>query len=189
MTEPTNDEPKMFPEDYVKELRDENAQRRLAEKNVRDQLAQVRDALGVPQDDGSADVVQTIHDLRSRSEADRGLAAETLVRAEFNRAAAELDEVDADAAWRLADKDGIRVDLESRKVEGLREVLETLVRDKPFLVSRAGSAGSPGGGTPRTSASPGDDSLEGRVRKQFQKRLPSGMTVPGESIGRMCITR
>jgi hypothetical protein len=84
---------------------------------------------------------------------------------------------------------GVRVDLETRKVEGLREALETLVRDKPYLVSRAGRAGSPGGGTPRTTAKQDDDSLEGRVRKQFQKRLPAGMGAPGATQGGLRIRR
>jgi hypothetical protein len=183
MTEPTTpEEPKTFPEEYVKELREENARRRLAEKTLRDQLTQVRAALGVLEDE-AADPVKAAETLRSRSDADRKLVTETLVRAEFERTSAEFGIVDADAAFRLADVSAVRVDLESRKVLGLREVLETLVRERPFLVGRASRAGSPGGGTPRASGKPDDDSLGGRIRKQFERRMPAGMSVPGASVG------
>ena len=129
--------------------------------------------------------------MRAQVTADRELACDALVRVEFQKLAVEMNLVDVDAARRLADMEAVRVDPENRKVEGLRETLEALVKDKPYLVGNAGMsrAGSPGGGTPRSNGRQDDDSLNGRVRKQFQKRLPSGMTVPGESIGRMRITR
>ena len=78
--------------------------------------------------------------------------------------------------------------LESRKVEGLREVLEALVREKPYLTGRTPKAGSPGGGTPRSGGARDDDSLGGRIRKQFRKRLPSGLAVPGGNLGDLRIT-
>jgi len=189
VTEPENhDDAKTFSEDYVKTLREENARRRLAEKNVKEELARVRDALGV-QDDASVDLADACEQLRTRSEADRQLATDALIRVEFAQIANDLDLVDADAAFRLADTSAVRVDPGTRKVEGLREVLDALVREKPYLVGRATRAGSPGGGTPRSGARQDDDSLGGRIRKQFQKRLPSGMTVPGGDLGNLRITR
>lgn len=189
MTEPANsDEPKTFSEDYVKTLREENARRRLAEKSVKEELARIRDALGI-EEDGSADLTEAVQTMRTRSEADRQLASDALIEAEFAKLAGEFDLVDVDAARQLADTGAVRVDLESCKVEGLREVLEALVREKPYLASRAPRAGSPGGGTPRSQGKQDDDSLGGRIRKQFQKRLPSGMTVPGENLGNLRITR
>jgi hypothetical protein len=188
MTEATNDEPKVFSEDYVRTLREENARRRLAEKNVKEQMTRVRDMLGVESED-PGELEKTVARMRGQSEADRETAREALLQAEFAKLSRELDLVDGDAAWRLADRSTVRVDLESRKVEGLREVLEALVREKPYLAGRGGRAGSPGGGTPRSTARQDDDSLSGRIRKQFQKRLPSGMTVPGASIGDLRITR
>lgn len=183
-----NDEPKTFSEDYVKTLREENARRRLAEKNTSDELARVRDVLGL-ETDAPADIPQEVEKLRARSEADRELAREALMQTEFTRLSGELGLVDADAAWRLADKSAVRVDLERRKVEGLKEVLEALIREKPYLAGRAPRAGSPGGGTPRAAGKQDDDSLGGRIRKQFQKRLPSGMAVPGASLGDLRITK
>ena len=183
-----SDPPKSFPEDYVKTLREENARRRLAEKNVKDELTRVKDALGVEceESESAADAAEK---LRTRSEADRELAREALMQAEFARLSTELEIADADAAWRLADRSAVRVDLDSRKVEGLREVMENLLREKPYLVMRAPRSGSPGGGTPRSAAKQDDDSLGGRIRKQFQRRLPSGMTVPGAGTGSLRITR
>ena len=143
MTEPeTQDEPKTFSEEYVKTLREENARRRLAEKTVKEELARARDALGV-QDDASADLAEACERLRTQSETDRRLATEALIRAEFATIASDLELVDADAAFRLADTSAVRVDPETRKVEGLREVIESLVREKPYLVGRATRAGSP----------------------------------------------
>jgi len=189
VTEPTNsDEPKTFSEEYVKTLREENARRRLAEKNLNEQLARVREALGVG-DEESADLPEAVRKVRARSEADRQAATETLMQAEFTKLSGELGLVDADAAWRLADKGAVRVDLEGRKVHGLREVLETLLREKPYLAGRTVRAGSPGGGTPRATGKQDDDSLTGRIRKQFQRRLPSGMAVPGATLGGLRITR
>ena len=188
VTEPTSDEPKTFSEEYVKTLREENARRRLAEKSVKEELARVRDAVGL-EDDGSVDLTEAVEKMRARSEADRELAREALIDAEFAKLAGDLDFVDVDAARRLADMSAVRVDLESRSCEGLREVLETLVREKPYLCGRAARAGSPGGGTPRSTGKQDDDSLSGRIRKQFQKRLPSGMAVPGGNLGDLRITR
>ena len=188
VTEPTSDEPKTFSEEYVKTLREENARRRLAEKSVKEELARVRDAVGL-EDDGSVDLTEAVEKMRARSEADRELAREALIDAEFAKLAGDLDFVDVDAARRLADMSAVRVDLESRSCEGLREVLETLVREKPYLCGRTARAGSPGGGTPRSTGKQDDDSLSGRIRKQFQKRLPSGMAVPGGNLGDLRITR
>ena len=181
-------EEKTFSEEYVKTLREENARRRLAEKSVKEELARAREALGI-EGDGSVDLAEAAGKLRARSEADRDAAREAVIDAEFTRLSGELALVDVDAARRLADMSTVRVDLESRKVEGLREVLETLLREKPYLCGRAARAGSPGGGTPRSTGKQDDDSLGGRIRKQFQKRLPSGMAVPGGSLGDLRITR
>jgi hypothetical protein len=185
-----SDEPKVFSEEYVRTLREENARRRLAEKNAKEELARVREALGVGSEE-SADVTKEAQRMRAHSEADRELAREALTLAEFAKLSSELELVDADAAWRLADMRAVRVDLESRKVEGLREVLETLVREKPYLAGRAAKGGSPGGGTPRSTGrqDPDESGLSGRIRKQFQKRLPAGLSVPGARLGDLRITR
>jgi hypothetical protein len=189
MTEPEHhDEPKTFSEEYVKTLRDENARRRLAEKTAREELARVREALGV-NEDGSADLAEACGELRSRCEADRKLAVDTLIHAELAKLSDELGVVDVDAAFRLADTSAVKVDPESREVHGLRESLEALLREKPYLAGRTPRAGSPGGGTPRAQGKRDDDTLGGRIRKQFARRLPSGMTVPGGDLGNLRITR
>ena len=189
MSEPENqDEPKTFSEEYVKTLREENARRRLAEKTVKEELARARDALGIENHE-SVGLAEAAEALRNRSEADRKVAVTALIETEFTKVASELDLIDADAALQLADTSAVKVDLESRKVEGLREVLEALVREKPYLTGRTPKAGSPGGGTPRSGGAREDDSLGGRIRKQFRKRLPSGLAVPGANLGDLRITR
>ena len=111
------------------------------------------------------------------------------MRAELVKASGELGFIDVDAAWRLADLSGVRVDLRSHKVEGLREALDVLAREKPFLVGRAARAGSPGGGPPRSTPAQDDDSLAGRIRRQFERRIPRGMAVPGNGSGNFRISR
>ncbi len=185
---PMSDAPKTFSEEYVKELRDENARRRLAEKTAKEELARVRAALGV-KDEESADLAKSAEALRAQSAADRDTAREALVRAEFARAAAERGFVDADAAYRLADMSAVTVDVAARKVVGLSEALDALASDKPFLLARRPGAGSPGGGTPRAAGREDDASLSGRIRRQFERRLPRGMSAPGNSPGGLRITR
>jgi len=185
---PMNDAPKTFSEEYVKELRDENARRRLAEKTAKDLLARVRAALGF-KDDETADPAQAAEALRAQSTADRETAREALTRAEFAKEAAKRGFVDADAAFRLADMSAVTVDVAARKVEGLGEALDALASDKPFLLARRPGAGSPGGGTPRAAGREEDTSLAGRVRRQFEQRLPRGLSVPGNSSGGMRISR
>ena len=185
---PVNDEPKVFTEDYVKHLRDENARRRLAEKTANELLARVRAALGF-KDDETADLAKSAEALRAQSAADRDAAREALLRAEFAKAASELNFVDADAAWRLADMSAVTVDVPARKVVGLGEALEALASDKPYLLARRPGAGSPGGGTPRAAGREEDASLSGRIRRQFERRLPKNLPIPGSSSGGMRITR
>ncbi|HUU42384.1 MAG TPA: hypothetical protein VMX57_01305 [Planctomycetota bacterium] len=189
MSEPSDEmEPKTFSEEYVKTLRDENARRRLAEKTVRDELARARDVLGVSEHE-SIGLVEACETMRTRGEADRKLAVDALIEVELTKLSDELGLVDADAAFRLADRSAVKVDPTSRKVEGLREVLEALVKEKPWLAGRTPRAGSPGGGTPRSTGVRDDDSLGGRIRKQFARRLPRGLAVPGGDLGNLRITR
>ncbi len=186
--QPMNEEPRVFTEDYVKQLRDENARRRLAEKNVKDELARVRAALGIKEEE-TADLAKSAEALRSQSAADRETAREALLRAEFARVSAERGFVDADAAYRLADLSAVKVDFAARKVDGLGEALDALAGDKPFLLGRRPGAGSPGGGTPRGAGREEDASLSGRIRRQFERRLPRGMSAPGGNPGGLRITR
>ena len=186
--QPMNDEPKVFTEEYVKQLRDENARRRLAEKNMKEELARVRAALGF-KDDESADLAKSAETLRTQSAADRDAARDALLRAECARVSTERGFVDADTAYRLADMSAVTVDVAARKVEGLREALDALASDKPFLLGRRPGVGSPGGGTPRAAGREDDASLSGRIRRQFEQHLPRGMSVSGNSSGGMRISR
>ena len=185
---PMNEEPKVFTEEYVKQLRDENARRRLAEKTMKDELARVRAALGF-KDDETADLAKSAEALRAQSSVDREAARDALLRAEFASESAKRGFVDADAAFRLADMSAVKVDLAARKVVGLDEALDALASDKPFLLGRRPGAGSPGGGTPRGAGREEDASLSGRIRRQFERRLTRGMNVPGNGSGGMRITR
>ena len=81
------------------------------------------------------------------------------------------------------------MDAAARKVVGLDEALDALAGDKPFLLARRPGAGSPGGGTPRAAGREEDASLSGRIRRQFERRLPRGLSVPGNSSGGMRINR
>ena len=92
-------------------------------------------------------------------------AKSALLKAAFNDAATKANLVDADAAFKLADLTTVSVDLESltvypvdkdgkkiqkdgKDVLGLSGIVETLVKDKPYLAGKAGSAAVGGGSNP-----------------------------------------
>ena len=72
-------------------------------------------------------------------------ANEILIRAEVKSIAADMGLVDGDAAYALIDRDGI--ELKSGKVTGVKEALEALVKEKPWIKKGETKGGSVGAGT------------------------------------------
>ena len=162
--------------------------RSIAEKfRLEATVKEIADALGV-KDEEVADVGERLRGMVESERSARTLAEETLLESRFREMVRERGVIDADAAGRLMDMSGVKVDLEKREVEGLNEAMEKLLRERPYLAGQSVAGGTPGGGTPRGRREREDDTLSGRVRKEFARRLPSGMMAPGESVGNMKIS-
>ena len=177
----------VFPASYVRELRAENARRRTNERRLESTLKELASSVGADETEPE-ELVDRVKRAVEQSGQDRSLAEEVLISSRLSQLTAERDVVDPDAARQLLDMSGVTVDLEARKVEGLDEAMETLLSERPYLRGRSVPGGTPGGGTPRASRPQTDQTLAGRVRREFQRRLPSGMTVPGASLGNMRIS-
>jgi hypothetical protein len=61
-------------------------------------------------------------------------ASQRLIRAEVISQAAKLDIIDPEAVYSLIDKSDIEVD-DNDKVKGVKEALETLIKEKSYLIS------------------------------------------------------
>jgi len=173
-----------FPASYVRELRAENARRRTNERKLEGTLSELASALGV--EGGSSEaVVERVKEALAGSAENRALAEEALLSSRLTELAVEREVVDCDAARRLLDMSGVTVDLSSREVAGLEEALDALLSARPYLRGRSVPGRTPGGGTPRASRAADDETLAGRVRSEFARRLPSGMSVPGAELGNL----
>ena len=182
-----NDDETVFPASYVRELRAENARRRTNERKMESTLKELASTVGADETEPE-EFVSRIKRAVEQSGQDRALAEEALIAGKLSQLTAERDVIDPDAARQLLDMSGVTVDLEARKVEGLDEAMETLLSERPYLRGRSVPGRTPGGGTPRASRPQTDQTLAGRVRREFQRRLPSGMTIPGASLGNMRIS-
>jgi len=179
-------EEERFPGSYVRELRAENARRRANERKLEGMLKEVAATVGLKEEEW-AGVSEKVKGAMEASRESRALAEETLVGSRFRELVVQRGVVDADAAGRLLDMSGVKVDLEARTVEGLEEAMETLLTERSYLVGGAVPSGTPGGGTPRAKRETEEETLSGRVRKEFARRLPSGMSVPGAGMGNLKI--
>jgi hypothetical protein len=82
----------------------------------------------------------------AEAQAAKTLAAanEILIRAEVKSIAADMGLVDGDAAYALIDRDS--VELKNGKVTGVKEALEALAKEKPWI-KKGEAKGSVGAGT------------------------------------------
>ena len=187
VTTESGDDESTFPASYVRELRAENARRRTNERKLEGTLKELASALGADEHEPET-VTKRVRVVLEQSGQNRALAEEVLLASRLSQLAVERDVVDPDAAKRLLDMSGVKVDLESRVVEGLDEAMDALLSERPYLVGRSVPGRTPGGGTQRANRPSNDDSLVARVRGEFQRRLPGGMAVPGPALGNMRIS-
>ncbi|MBN1815382.1 MAG: hypothetical protein JXA14_26355 [Anaerolineae bacterium] len=75
---------------------------------------------------------------------------ESLIRAEVRVQAAQLGFENPDDAYDLADLASVQVDIEKSDVEGIKEALEALAKEKPYLLKKQHGGGI---GTPRPVSS------------------------------------
>ena len=113
-----------FPASYVRELRAENARRRTNERKLESTIKDLAAVVGGDASEPEGLPVRA-RELMEQSVRNRTLAEEVLLTSRFAQLAAEHVVVDPDAARRLLDMSGVKVDLETREVEGLEEAMET----------------------------------------------------------------
>ncbi len=123
-------EEESFPASYVRELRAENARRRANERKLEEMLKAVATTVGLKEGawEGVTEKVKVAMEASSES---RALAEEALVESRFRELIRERGVIDADAAGRLLDMSGVKVDLEARKVEGLEEAMDSRLGARP----------------------------------------------------------
>lgn len=150
-------EPKTFDEAYVKRLREEAASWRTKYQEAKNELSakeaekqeiitKLFGALGL-EPDPDKEYDKQLSEARELAQAAIKTANERLIKAEVKATAAELGIVDADAAYALMAKDGVKID-DAGNVSGVKEALTALVEAKPYLRGKAkdlGAGTNPGG--------------------------------------------
>lgn len=112
--------------------------------------------------------------LREALEAEKAKAAQAveraktaLIKAAFTAEALAANLVSVDDAFKLADLSGVEVD-DDGTVTGVKEAVEKLVQEKPYLVKQAVSGGA-GGGNPARSRT-GDSNPADAARAIMQRQ-------------------
>ncbi len=145
---------KVYSQEYVQALRSESAGYRTQLREAQQQLATIKKELGFKETDEVSDWKKVLSDLKTTNEAAVTQASENakklLLKAEVKAQAADLNIVDADAALALADLSEVEID-DDGTVKGVKEALEALATDKPYLKkaqtpSKSGSEFNGGGG-------------------------------------------
>lgn len=109
-------------------------------------------------------------EANQRATAAEERANRTLMQARFETAAVKAGCVDPDAAFRLLEADALRVD-ENGKIVGLKQALDKLQKDRPYLFGqaatrRAGTGGGnpPGGNGTATTATRMNEWIRSQIR-------------------------
>jgi len=167
-----------YTEEYVRALRAESAGYRTRAKALDEQLAVVRKAFSIP-DGQDPDWTKVLSDHeathKTALEAAEKNAKQALLRAEVRALGAELGVVDADVVWQLVDLSKAQI-ADDGKITGVKEAIEALLKDKPFLKGSTGAkpgVGAPGG-NPGPSGAP--DPVE--AAKKLAEERNKGKTVP-----------
>ena len=167
-----------YTEEYVRALRAESAGYRTRAKALDEQLACVRKAFSIP-DGQDPDWTKVLSDHeathKTALEAAEKNAKQMLLRAEVRALAAELGVVDADVVWQLVDLSKAQI-ADDGKITGVKEAIEALLKDKPFLKGSTGAkagVGAPGGNPGPTGA---PDAVE--AAKKFAEERNKSRTAP-----------
>lgn len=168
------EEPKTFDEAYVKKLRDEAASHRTKAKDLETKLAattqetmaKVLKALGL-EPDPNKNYEQQLADANKKAQEAEEKANARLIQAEVKMQAVSLQIIDPDAAYALMDRSRVQIG-DDGVVSGVKEALEALAKDKPYLVGKAGSTQVGSGSNPGTGGG-NDDPVE-QARKLAEDR-------------------
>ena len=168
-----------YTEEYVRALRAESAGYRTRAKALDEQLAGIRKAFSIP-DGQDPDWTKVLSDHeathKTALEAAEKNAKQALLRAEVRALGAELGVVDADVVWQLVDLSKAQI-ADDGKITGVKEAIEALLKDKPFLKGSTGAkpgVGAPGG-NPGPSGAP--DPVE--AAKKLAEERNKGKTPAG----------
>lgn len=163
---PPTDPPKTYSETYVKELREEAAGYRVKVKQLegnasnqqQELINKVFAALGISPDPNVEFEKQLSTATQTAQEAKKW-ATDKLIQAELKSVGTSLNLIDLEAAEKLVDKSTFVVK-EDGTVEGVKEALEKLALEKPYLVSAPGEpkfkAYNPGPGQKGNNPQPED---------------------------------
>jgi type IV secretory pathway VirB10-like protein len=174
-------EPKTYDEAYVKKLRTEAARHRTEKQQLKDQqdqnqqdmMKKVFAAFGLEPDPNKEFDKQLATAQQGAQEAETK-ANERLIRAEVKMKSAELGVIDDETAFVLMARDNVKIN-DYGSVEGVKESLETLIKNKPFLKGQAqqniGSASNPGGGGGTQSD---EEWGKEQAKKRSEKAQPAG---------------
>jgi hypothetical protein len=168
-----------YTEEYVRALRAESAGYRTRAKALDEQLAGIRKAFSIP-DGQDPDWTKVLSDHeathKTALEAAEKNAKQALLRAEVRAMGAELGVVDADVVWQLVDLSKAQI-ADDGKITGVKEAIEALLKDKPFLkaatAGKSGGVGAPGGNPGPTGA---PDPVE--AAKKLAEERNKGKTAP-----------
>lgn len=148
-TETSTEKPagKTYDETYVKNLRDENAKRRVATRELEDKVEKLEKQVKASEREKLSDQERTAKELeeareeltqlKSQDEQRSKAIRDTQLEADVVKAAVhpDLGIIDPDAAFKLIDRSALEFDEDTGRATNIREVLEQLVEEKPFLVA------------------------------------------------------
>ena len=173
-----------YTEEYVRALRAESAGYRTRAKGLDEQLAGIRKAFSIP-DGQDPDWTKVLSDHeathKTALEAAEKNAKQALLRAEVRALGAELGVVDADVVWQLVDLSKAQI-ADDGKITGVKEAIEALLKDKPFLkaatAGKSGGVGAPGGNPGPTGAPDAVEAAKKLAEERNKSKTPAGGSDP-----------
>lgn len=162
---------KTFEESYVKKLRTENANYRMKNKELESSMDQkftefqnnIFKSLGIDPDPNK-NYEKQISDLKSKAQEAEARANQKLIKAEVKSISSTLGIIDPDIAFKLIDVSSMKV-RDDGTVEGVKEALEALLREKPFLKGQSGPVGSPTNPGSQNVKETVDDKMNSLIRR------------------------
>jgi len=154
----------------IKELSDENARRRVSEKDAKDQLAAAQARIKEFEDKDKSEIDKAtgkVEELTTQittlSDDNTGLRLENALLKDTSHSWKDLD-----AVVRMIDLSDVKI--EDGDVTGLADALKKLAKDKPYLLEDKEDDGSgegkpPAGAPPKTKNNQGQTSREALVNK------------------------
>lgn len=179
-------EKRTYSQEYVSDLRAENAEHRTkakeareraeaAEKRAKEAEEKLQQAykvatinvltkLGLSPDEKKTPD-ELINDCVAHFNAIQTKSNNRLISAELNKVCTELNIIDSDAASKLIDMSKVTIN-DKDEVEGLKPLLEQLVKDKPYLVGAQKGTGKVPPNSSNTTTGTLQDALAKRLFKK-----------------------